>query len=294
MIPAFLQKMNCRYLAEEDVKRTGNGCLAVLEAKDLLPAAKAFLAADWHLEDVSGLMASEGAVAAYHFDHFETPSRVTLLVIAPYDDAGSASFPSIAGVYQGAEWHERETRDFYGFAFIGNPNFVPLLLPDDMSEVHPLYKDEAARAPLAKLFAAPEGSRSVIRKVDGFSLLDAPPKEEPTQAAPVAPTQPAAAPVVPAAKPAPEKQAEPQPKAEAAPGQAKAAPKPAAESKPAPAKKEASPAVQAKPAAKPAEKAPAKPAAKPAPKPAAKKPEKSPAKPAPAVKTPVKKGGGNA
>ncbi len=186
MIPAFLKAMPVRYLAEEDKSRTGSACLAVLDPKDLVPAARAFLAADWHLEDVSGLMSADGAVSVYHFDKFDAPDRVTLLVVVPYGAGGGAEFPSIASVYQGAEWHERETRDFYGFAYAGNPNFVPLLLPDDMDAVHPLYKEENARAPLHVIFSAPERVRKVVSKADGFTLLDAPVKEEAAKAEPAA------------------------------------------------------------------------------------------------------------
>jgi NADH-quinone oxidoreductase subunit B len=39
----------------------------------------------------------------------------------------------------GAEWHERETTDFFGIVFEGNPNPKPLLLPDGMT-IHPLVK----------------------------------------------------------------------------------------------------------------------------------------------------------
>ena len=175
MIPDFLHHFPCLYLAEEDPGRTGSVCLAVLEAASLPDAARAFLNSRYHLEDVSGLMVAEGAVAAYHFDHFDTPGRVTVLVVLPYSgSAGGPVFPSIASVYQGAEWHERETRDFFGFAFAGNPNPVPLLLPDDMADVHPLRKEDKALASLAALFAVPEGARKVVRRADGFTLLDVP------------------------------------------------------------------------------------------------------------------------
>ncbi len=298
MIPAFLQQMNCRYLAEEDIKRTGNACLAVIEAKDLRGAAESFLAAGYHLEDVSGLTASEGAVAAYHFDHFDTPGRITVLVIEPYNAKGSAAFPSIAPIFHGAEWHERETRDFFGFTFDGNPNHIPLLLPDDMADVHPLIKEEWARAPLGKILAAPEGTRKIARCADGFTAMNAPVKEEPA-AAPAAAAQ-----ATPAVKPA-EAPAAPAPAAKPAEAKVEApAEKPAA---PAPKTEEAKPAAPAEkaapaPAPQKVEPAAAKPVEKAAPAKAAEAPksaEKAPAKAAPApakktpVKTPAKKGGGN-
>lgn len=195
MIATPLQKAPCLFLAEENHAKSGSACLAVVEAKNLLQLAKDFLAAGYHLEDVSGLDTVDGAVSVYHFDHFDAPCRATLLVVAPHE---AASFPSIASVYHGAEWHERETRDFYGFIYEGNPNLIPLLLPEDMENVHPLRKEEGARASLAAIFSAEGRTRKIVKKADGFTLLDVPVKEEP---APAAEEKPAAeAKAAPAAK----------------------------------------------------------------------------------------------
>jgi NADH-quinone oxidoreductase subunit C len=48
--------------------------------------------------------------------------------------------PSISSIYPGANWHERETHDFFGISFLGHPNLVPFLLPEDAT-YHPLKKD---------------------------------------------------------------------------------------------------------------------------------------------------------
>lgn len=48
--------------------------------------------------------------------------------------------PTITGIYAGANWHERETHDFFGIIFEGHPHLVPLLLPED-ADFHPLRKD---------------------------------------------------------------------------------------------------------------------------------------------------------
>lgn len=47
---------------------------------------------------------------------------------------------TISTVYPGANWHERETHEFFGIKFEGHPNLVPLLLPED-ADFHPLRKD---------------------------------------------------------------------------------------------------------------------------------------------------------
>jgi NADH-quinone oxidoreductase subunit C len=48
--------------------------------------------------------------------------------------------PSIARIFPGANWHEREVWEFFGIHFSGHPDLKPLLLPDD-TDFHPLRKD---------------------------------------------------------------------------------------------------------------------------------------------------------
>ena len=48
--------------------------------------------------------------------------------------------PTISGVFPAADWHERETFDFYGVHFQGHPNLIRILLPED-ADFHPLLKD---------------------------------------------------------------------------------------------------------------------------------------------------------
>ena len=48
--------------------------------------------------------------------------------------------PTVSGVFPAADWHERETYDFYGIHFQGHPNLTRILLPED-ADFHPLLKD---------------------------------------------------------------------------------------------------------------------------------------------------------
>ncbi len=52
-----------------------------------------------------------------------------------------ATCPSVASVWPGADWHEREAYDMFGVIFEGHPNLRRILLPGDW-DGYPLRKDE--------------------------------------------------------------------------------------------------------------------------------------------------------
>jgi NADH-quinone oxidoreductase subunit C len=165
-------------LIKENPARSGSAWSAFLAPDALAQAAQTLYDAGYHLEDVCGLDALEAAVCVYHFDHFDRPGRIALRVTAPHENP---VFPSIAHIFQGAAWHERETADFYDFHFEGHPNLIPLLLPDDLAHLAPLRKEAADKAPLRALLSAP--GQELLFKADGFSLLDPPPTGESAPAA---------------------------------------------------------------------------------------------------------------
>jgi len=73
----------------------------------------------------------------YDFMHFTANLRVSVRARVPRDNP---EIPTISGVFPGANWHERETHDFFGIRFAGHPNLKPFLLPED-ADYHPLRKD---------------------------------------------------------------------------------------------------------------------------------------------------------
>lgn len=131
-----------------DIEKTGHGVCVLLDGAWIKAAAKRLYKHEYFIEDITCLDVEEGMLLLYHFDHFDNPGRVTVRVVV---DREEAKVPSIADIYQGAEWHERECMDFYPVVFTGNPNPSRLLLPDDMQE-KPLVRKEKNRAPMLDIF----------------------------------------------------------------------------------------------------------------------------------------------
>jgi NADH-quinone oxidoreductase subunit C len=150
---ALFEGLTLDYLAACDYAKTGKTWQVFLPASSLVKAVERLCAADYHLEDVLAIDCVEGFVVTYHFAHFDKPGRVALRVVAPHD---APKVPTISHVFDGALWHERETRDFHGVVFEGHPNLIPLLLDPDMAECFPLRKDPKSRVKMREMLEAGE------------------------------------------------------------------------------------------------------------------------------------------
>lgn len=76
------------------------------------------------------------------YDYFH-PMNSWRVVVRTRVPRSKPEVPTISKVYPGANWHERETHEFFGIVFLGHPNLTPLLLPED-ADYHPLRKDFVA------------------------------------------------------------------------------------------------------------------------------------------------------
>ena len=123
--------------------------LLVVDRKDahrVLQTAKhdETLAFDF-LRNLSGVdYEADGFEVVYHLFSYALRHNVTVKVPVPKDDP---VVQSACDIWRAADWHERECRDMFGIVFEGHPNLVPILLPEDMLDHHPLRKD----VPLAPL-----------------------------------------------------------------------------------------------------------------------------------------------
>lgn len=114
--------------------------LDVTVAPDQVVAAAAVMDAQGYaIDTVTGVdwMAAGQMEVVYDFFHFQSPLHVVVRTRVPRE---KPELPTISSVFPGANWHERETHDFFGIKFLGHPDLTPLLLPED-ADYHPLRKD---------------------------------------------------------------------------------------------------------------------------------------------------------
>ena len=116
-----------------------------LGREDLLSALEAFRADPALLFDfLSSVTATDWPGrdprfwVVYELSSSELHHRLRVKVGLHEDDL---HVPSVTGLFPTADWHERETFDFYGVVFDGHPDLRRILLPDDW-EGWPLRKTE--------------------------------------------------------------------------------------------------------------------------------------------------------
>lgn len=100
-----------------------------------------------HLRDALGYRyyvcasATDRGEAGFEVIHgvrnLDTNDTLFLKAVVPRE---GGSVPSMALIWAGAEWHEREVFDLFGVTFANHPDLRRILMPDEY-EGHPLRKE---------------------------------------------------------------------------------------------------------------------------------------------------------
>lgn len=73
----------------------------------------------------------------YHLHSLQNNVRIRIKVFIP---VSNPTIPTATTLWEGANWMERETFDFFGIQFVGHPNLVRILNVDDMT-VFPMRRE---------------------------------------------------------------------------------------------------------------------------------------------------------
>jgi NADH-quinone oxidoreductase subunit C len=109
------------------------------------------------LESVTAIDWPDRFEVVYLLSSIKHRQGVTLKVPLPKDDA---RIPSVVGVWQGADWHEREAYDLFGITFDGHPNLRRIMMSADWKG-HPLRKDYVYEDPQWLVDAATVRQREI-------------------------------------------------------------------------------------------------------------------------------------
>jgi len=123
-----------------DYAARGTALDVLCDPDQVVDAAKIMDEAGFFLEAITGVdwIKEDRFEVIYDYNHYgEEPCRVVVRTFIPRSEP---EIPTISDVMPSANWHERETYDFYGIKFAGHPCLIPILLPED-ADFHPLLKD---------------------------------------------------------------------------------------------------------------------------------------------------------
>ena len=92
----------------------------------------------FYLVFVSAVHLAPAIEVIYQFASHSDPCRI----IGRAQVTDDRSIPTISDIFDGANWHERETMEMFCVVFSGHPYPEPLLLPEDAAGLNPLLKGE--------------------------------------------------------------------------------------------------------------------------------------------------------
>ena len=106
----------------------------------LVRASRILFDLDYFIESITGVDWIKEEQLEVLYDYNRTDGQFCRIVVRVRVPRTEPSVPTVSAIYPGANWHERETHEFFGIKFEGHPYLVPLLLPED-ADFHPLLKD---------------------------------------------------------------------------------------------------------------------------------------------------------
>lgn len=136
--PGLLSRLSIPFQAVEHALK-GYHLDATVSPEQVVSAAIEMDREGFALDTITGVDWIAQAQMEVVYDYFH-PVNGVRAVIRSRISRENPDIQTISGVFPGANWHERETHDFFGIRFLGHPDLTPFLLPEDAT-YHPLKKD---------------------------------------------------------------------------------------------------------------------------------------------------------
>jgi len=133
---------------ETDSRRCGYGLEVQTLSSHIRDLAAVMRDLGLYVVFVTAVHVRPGIQVVYQFAATDVPLRVMVRVPVPPD----GTVLSIAGIFHGADWHEREVRDLFGLSFGEHPDLRPLILPDEDVDLAPLRKKEKKLKDIMDIF----------------------------------------------------------------------------------------------------------------------------------------------
>jgi len=140
-----IQKLTARFADKISVPTEPFGLLTLETNAETIAELLRFLKEDKELQfnyltDITGIHYPEQELAIGVIYHLHSLTHNVRIRIKVFLSAANPSIPTATTLWQGANWMERETFDFYGVQFEGHPDLRRILNVDDMT-VFPMRKE---------------------------------------------------------------------------------------------------------------------------------------------------------
>ncbi|MDD2464519.1 MAG: NADH-quinone oxidoreductase subunit C [Desulfobulbus sp.] len=123
-----------------DPAKHGHHLEVLCPAEQVVALAELMDRDGYFLESISGVDWLEQQQLEVVYDYNRLGGEHCRVMVRTRIPRDNPEVPTITGVYPSANWHERETFDFYGVIFLDHPNLIRILLPED-ADFFPLRKD---------------------------------------------------------------------------------------------------------------------------------------------------------
>jgi NADH-quinone oxidoreductase subunit C len=140
-----IQKLTARFADKISVPTEPFGLLTLETNTETIAEVLRFLKEDKELQfnyltDITGIHYPDQELAIGVIYHLHSLTHNVRIRIKVFLSAANPSIPTATTLWQGANWMERETFDFYGVQFEGHPDLRRILNVDDMT-VFPMRKE---------------------------------------------------------------------------------------------------------------------------------------------------------